>query len=76
MSKYAAIYRCQLCGQILHTGNSTEVPSEQIPDLLAQVIKQQRFLGTPFYQAPMHIRHKCEDGSGGLACFIGFKKLD
>ena len=76
MSKYAAIYKCQLCGAMLHNGNPTEVPDGKIPDLLAKVIKQQLLMGTPLYQAPMHIRHMCADGSGGLACFVGFKRLD
>ena len=76
MSKYAARYRCQMCGQLIHYGNPAEVPYEKIPELLAQVIKQQQFLGTPLYQAPMHIPHRCADGSGCLAYFVGLKKLD
>lgn len=76
MSKYAARYRCQLCGQLIHYGNPAEVPYDKLPELLGQVVKQQAFLGTSLYQAPMQIPHKCADGSGGLAYFVGFKKLD
>lgn len=75
MPKYVTTYRCQLCGQILHPGNPTEVPPDQIPKLLARVVSNQKFLGTQLYTAPMHIPHKCADGSGGLAAFVGFKKI-
>lgn len=75
MSKYIALYKCQMCGQQIQYGGEAEVPYDKLPELLAAVIKQQRFIGSVFYQAPMHIPHKCADGSGGLACFVGFKKI-
>lgn len=75
MPKYIPMYRCQMCGQLLHDGNPTEVPYEKIPELLAQVVKNQRFIGTSLYIAPQYLPHKCSDGSGGMATFIGFKKL-
>ena len=75
MAKYAARYKCQLCGQLINYGNAVEMDYNQIPDVLSQVVKNQRFIGTSLYQAPMHIPHKCSDGSGGLACFCGLKKI-
>ena len=75
MPKYITMYRCQLCGQVVPYGSPTEVPPEKLPELLAQVVKNQRFIGTSLYIAPQHLPHKCSDGSGGMATFIGFKKL-
>lgn len=75
MPKYVPLYRCQMCGAVMLHGNPTEVPYDKIPELIAQVVKNQRFIGTALYQAPMHIPHKCADGSGGLAAFAGFKKI-
>lgn len=76
MSKYIPRYVCQMCGKVIHFGTQAEVPDDKIPSLLAQVVGQQILLGTIHYKAPMHIPHKCADGSGGLAYFVGFKKLD
>ncbi len=75
MSKYIAMYKCPMCGTVLQYGQSAEIPYDKIPELLAAVVKQQKFIGTIHYQAPMHIPHQCPDGSGGLACFAGFKKI-
>ena len=75
MARYEVRYRCQLCGQVFRTGNQTEVTEAQIPKLLARVVTNQQFIGTALYQAPQYIPHKCPDGSGGLASFIGFKKI-
>lgn len=75
MAKYEVRYRCQMCGQEFRQGNPTEVPDDHIPRLLARVVTNQQFIGTPLYQAPQYIPHKCPDGSGGLAAFIGFKKI-
>lgn len=75
MPKHIPMYRCQMCGQLLHHGNPTEVPPEAIPKLLAQVVTNQKFIGTALYIAPQYLPHPCADGSGGLATFIGFKKI-
>ena len=75
MAKYETRYRCQMCGQEIRQGNQTEVPYDQIPKLLGQVVANQQFIGTALWQAPMYLPHKCPDGSGGLAAFIGFKKI-
>ena len=77
MAKYEARYRCQLCGNEMRTkeGKQTEVTDDQIPKLLARVVTNQQFIGTSLYQAPMYLPHKCPDGSGGLAAFIGFKRI-
>lgn len=75
MAKYEVRYRCQLCGQEFRQGNQTEVPYEQIPKLLARVVTNQQFIGTKLFNAPQFIPHQCPDGSGGLAAFIGFKRI-
>lgn len=75
MAKYEVRYRCQMCGKEIRQGNPTEVPYEQIPKLLARVVTNQQFIGTALYQAPQYIPHQCPDGSGGLAAFIGFKRI-
>lgn len=75
MAKYETRYRCQMCGQEMRYGNQTEVPYEKLPELLSQVVTNQHFVGTALYRAPMYIPHKCSDGSGGMAAFIGFKKI-
>ena len=73
MSKYRAAYKCQLCGVILYTGEAIEIPYDELPNLLGRVVRNQKFAGNPYlYQAPMHIPHKCRDGSAGLAQFAGF----
>lgn len=73
MSKYRAAYKCPLCGSIFCTGDATEIPYDELPILLGKVIRNQKFAGNPYlYQAPMHIPHKCRDGSAGLAQFAGF----
>lgn len=75
--KYSAIYKCLLCGQFIRYGSPHEVPYNELPRLLGKVIKNQLFAGNPaLHEAPMHIPHKCKDGSAGLAYFAGFLKVD
>lgn len=75
MAKYYATYKCPLCGTIIQYGVPREVPYEKLPELLGKVIRNQQFQGNPYlYEAPMHIPHKCADGSAGLAYFAGFHK--
>lgn len=77
MSKYAAVYKCPLCGTVFRIGKSVEVPYDKLPELCAMVVKNQQFLGNPYlYQAPMHVPHKCSNGDCGLAPFIGFKQSE
>lgn len=75
MAKYVAVYKCPLCEMILTAAPPAEVPYDMLPELLAAVIKQQKFMGSPLCPAPMHIPHKCENGSAGLAYFAGFAKV-
>lgn len=75
MAKYEPRYRCQMCGQELRFGNQAEIPYDKIPELLGKVVATQQFIGTALHQAPQYLPHKCPDGSGGLAAFIGFKKI-
>lgn len=75
MSKYTAVYKCSICGEMIAAGNPQEIPSDQIPVALAKVVKSHSFAGHPYINGiPMQIPHKCPDGSGGLAYFAGFKK--
>lgn len=75
MAKYYATYKCPLCGTLIYYGEPSEVPYDKLPELLGKVINNQRFQGHPIlHQAPMHIPHKCKDGSAGLAQFAGFRK--
>ena len=75
MAKYIAVYKCPLCGAAVQYGNPRQVPYDMLPDLCLQVVKNQRFIGTMLYEAPMHIPHKCSDGSCGMAHFAGFMKI-
>ena len=75
MAKYEVRYRCQMCGKEFRQGTQTEVPYAQLPMLLAQVVTNQQFIGTKLFNAPQFIPHQCPDGSGGLAAFIGFKRI-
>lgn len=73
--KYFPVYKCALCGALIRYGNATEIPYEELPKVLGDVIANQQFAGNPYlYQAPMHIPHRCPDGNGGLAYFAGFRK--
>ena len=73
--KYSAIYKCPLCGQLIRYGQPHEVPYDELPRLLGKVVQNQLFAGNPvLHEAPMHIPHKCKDGSAGLSYFAGFLK--
>lgn len=73
--KYFAVYKCALCGQLIHYGNSKEVSYSMLPELIAKVIQNQQFAGNSYlYQAPMNIPHQCKDYNAGMAYFVGFMK--
>ena len=74
MKNYHATYKCPLCGTLILYGEARPVPYDKLPELCAKVVKNQQFIGTMLYQAPMHIPHKCADGSCGMAYFAGFKE--
>ena len=75
MARYIATYKCPICGTLLFFGQPAEIPYDKLPELCGKVIRNQMFINNPaLYQAPMHIHHKCPDGSCGLAYFAGFKK--
>lgn len=75
MKKYRAVYKCLLCGALLRHGQEQEVPYDKLPELCAMVVKNQQFVGTMFYRAPLQIPHKCKDGSCGMAHFAGFQEV-
>ena len=41
--KYAAIYKCPLCGKRIQYGEARQVSREQLPKLLGQVVQNQLF---------------------------------
>ena len=76
MGKYYAMYKCPLCNSEF-TCNKTpvEIDENEIPDLLGKFVAHQRFAHNPYlYDAPMYMVHRCGNGDGGLAPFIGFRK--
>ena len=41
VSKYFAIYKCPICNTLMKTTNNPiEIPAEEIPNLLAKVIRR------------------------------------
>lgn len=71
------VYKCHLCGRLLSTGESKEIPYEKLPSVLGKVIQNQLFAGNPaLHETPMNIPCKCPDGSAGLAYFAGFKSVE
>lgn len=69
------IYKCSLCGALLKGGKPMEADYNKLPEMCASVVKNQQFIGSPLFQVPMQIPHKCQDGYGscGMAYFAGFK---
>ena len=73
--RYNAIYKCPLCNTLVRYGEAKEIPTEELPELIAKVVQNQMFAGNPYlYQAPMHVGHPCKNGNVGMACFAGFMK--
>ena len=71
--KVFAAYKCSLCGKILKYGDTKEVPKEKLPELCAEVVKNQFWQNHPlFHKVLMQIPHECADGSCGMAYFAGF----
>ena len=77
MGKYYAIYKCPMCYKEFRIIDKPPVKLEEndIPQLLARIVKNQQFLGSALYQAPIYVPHKCGNGDGGLAQLIGFRKV-
>lgn len=76
MGKYFAIYKCPMClKEFKITESPVEMDENMLPELLAKVVRNQQFLGSQLYQAPLHIPHKCGNGDGGMAQLIGFRKI-
>lgn len=70
------VYKCHLCGRLLSTGSTSEIDDGQLLSLLEKFVQNQMFAGNQYlHKAPMYIPCKCTDGSGGLAYFVGFKKI-
>ena len=74
---YNAIYTCPLYGTKIKFGAPHEIPYDALPELCAEVVKNQMFMGNPaLYQAPMYIPHRCKDSGAGLARFSGFSPVE
>lgn len=77
MAKYRAAYKCPICGTMVCIGNPVEIPYNELPKLLGEVVRNQQFAGNScLYQAPIHTVHKCSDGNAGLAQFAGFMVVE
>lgn len=75
MAKYTAAYKCPLCGCLIISEETYEIPYDKLPDLLGKMMFRQQFANNPYLKVPpMHIPCKCEDGNVGLAYFAGFRK--
>lgn len=74
MSRYVATYRCPLCGTHLKYGDAVECPEQMLAEILAKVVRNQQFIGSGMYVAPLYIPHKCSNGNAGLAQFVGLTK--
>jgi len=73
--KYLAVYKYPLCNGLSQHGEPKEIPYEELPTIIAKVIKNQMFAGNQYlYQAPMHMIHQCKNGNCGVAVFAGFIK--
>lgn len=73
--KYMALYKCQLCGKVMKLGEAQEARYNDLPELMARVLKNQMMIGSMHYQAPLMAPCKCDDGSCGAAYFAGFKRV-
>lgn len=78
MGEYKTVYKCQLCGTVLHGGDPINTDQEGALDLVKSVVaNNDLFAGNPFFhQAPMYVAHRCPDGGAGLAQFAGFRRMD
>ena len=76
MSKYMALYKCQLCGEIQRIRQTVEGSTEDIEHLLAKTIIFQKEFGSrpDLVQLQEKIPHRCKDGSLGVSLFVGYKK--
>lgn len=70
---YKALYKCEMCGQIQRYGDPVEADQDAAEKAVIKVISNQQFAGSVFYKAPMHITHRCTDGSVGISRFIGLR---
>lgn len=76
MGKYYAVYQCHMCSTKFRiTDKNFEMNDEKMPELLGKVVRNQQFLGSYLYEAPINIPHHCKNDDYGLARFIGFKKV-
>lgn len=71
MVSYYSTYKCRLCGKTFISGmtSSQEVVNQNLLHLVCEAPLKTN-MGIPITKLYMH---SCEDGSVGLADFIGFK---
>lgn len=77
MSKYMAMYKCQMCGEMQRLRETVPGSIEDIERLLAKTFVYQDNFGTrpDLNQLRERIPHRCKDGSLGVSVFAGFKKI-
>lgn len=76
MAKYQVLYICPLCNTWLKYGDPVEMNKEQATEMIAKVLRDQQFIGSQFYRAPMLIPHRCSNGDMGAAYFSGLRKVE
>ena len=69
---YQAIYKCRLCGEIFSKGVTGEDIAKVATESLSIADSTIAIAGCALYIRTIHY---CQDGSFGLADFLGFMKL-
>ena len=77
MSKYQAMYKCLLCGELAYLGEPIECTFEEIEDLTARIHSQHIHFGSrlDLLNVKEKLPTKCRNGSIGISLFAGFKKI-
>lgn len=78
MSRYMALYKCQMCGEMQRLRETVVGSNEDIEGLLAKTFSFQDNFGTrpDLNQLRERLPHRCKDGSLGVSVFAGFKKIE
>ncbi|WP_373216557.1 hypothetical protein [Ruminococcus sp. 5_1_39BFAA] len=69
MAEYQAIYKCRLCGEEYSGGRTGAAIAISETTKIAVD-------GVGIHGTRLHGTHNCDDGSCGLADFLGFRKVE
>lgn len=69
MAEYQAIYKCRLCGE--EYGGGCTGAAIAISETTKIAVD-----GVGIYRVRLRSTHNCDDGSFGLADFMGFRKVE